>query len=276
MKKQKLFYVFLLLFTGVLVLNSCKDNNNDDDDVLPDASFAAEISRAEAMSNEIGTLVDYAFNDGKLKSINDGFPFGNCATITFDLESEPKKMTVDFGDVNCLCADNRYRRGKVIVEYTGNYQEEGSLREITTQDFYINDNQVVLERTVTNQGYNNSNHLEFTITEQGTINWSDGTSYEWNSDRKREWIEGESTIEIIDDVYLITGTANGSNSSGDSFVKVISSPLEYKINCTNIVSGIVSITMNNSLNVIINFGDGVCDNTAIVTILGVTFVITLW
>ncbi len=63
--------------------------------------------------------------------LKDGFPFGNCATIEFDIESNPKKVTIDFGETNCLCEDNRYRKGKIIVEYTGNYYEEGSVRKST-------------------------------------------------------------------------------------------------------------------------------------------------
>lgn len=268
------FFTISFLLAGIFLF-SCANNNNDDDNALPDASFTVEITKAEAIANEIGTLTDYAFQQEPLKSAND-FPFGNCASIEFDLESTPKKITIDFGEINCLCQDNRYRRGKIIVQYVGSFSEEGSVRTISTDNFFINDNQVVLNRTTTNEGYNASDHLAYSVTETGTIVWKEGGSYNWTSDRKREWIEGEDTGELSDDVYLITGTASGSNTEGDSFIKEITNPLKYMINCANIVSGNVTITVNNIMNVLLNFGDGECNNTAFVTILGVTFPITLW
>jgi len=275
MKRIKLLPASMLALL-ILAGTSCKNTNNDDDNNLPDADFTVEISKAEAISNEIGTTVDFAFEDDKMKGSTGGFPYSNCATLTFDLTSTPKKLTIDFGETNCLCYDNRYRRGKIFVEYTGEYTQEGSFRQVTSENFYINDNEVIINKTITTEGYNASNHLVFSINETGTIHWVDETTYTWASERQREWIEGEGTLNITDDVYLITGNASGSNSNGDSFTKVVTSALKYKISCTNIVSGVVSITMNNALNILVNFGEGECDRIAIVTILGYTFEIILW
>ena len=51
-------------------------------------------------------------------------------------------------------------------------------------------------------------------TSNGTINW--------NSNRVKEWISGENTyLDISDDRYKITGTANGNGVNGNDFTMTI-------------------------------------------------------
>ena len=51
---------------------------------------------------------------------------GGCATVTRDTLSTPRRITIDYGPVNCLCRDGRYRRGIVFVDYTGQRGVAGS------------------------------------------------------------------------------------------------------------------------------------------------------
>ena len=40
-----------------------------------------------------------------------------CAQRTY--VSDTRTLTIDFGSTNCLCPDGRYRRGKIVVVFTG-------------------------------------------------------------------------------------------------------------------------------------------------------------
>ena len=97
----------------------------------------------------------------------------------------------------------------------------------------------------------------------------------WSSFREREWIAGEDTFYRHDDVYLITGTANGTSTGGFSFTMVITNPLRKEIGCRHMVSGTFEFTPGNRPVRILDYGDGECDNIATITVNGVTRTIYL-
>lgn len=94
-----------------------------------------------------------------------------CATITFDTAASPKTLTIDFGTTDCLCGDGNYRRGKILVSWTGPYRDSGSVRTITFDQYFVNYNQLQGTKTVTNNGTNGSGHPTFTVTVNGSVTW---------------------------------------------------------------------------------------------------------
>jgi hypothetical protein len=124
-------------------------------------------------------------------------------------------------------------------------------------------------------GRNNNGNLWWDIAVSGQIiKANSGGVVFWNSDRAREWIEGEGQ-PWYKWVYLITGTANGTNANGKSYTVNITAPLKVKFNCEWIVSGTLEIQVENAPLVILDYGNGTCDNIATVTINGQTYTITL-
>ena len=88
--------------------------------------------------------------------------------------------------------------------------------------------------------------------------------YETSSsfERTREWIYGEDTPYYHwDDEFHITGEGRGTNSEGVSYTKEITEELYVARNCPWIKSGKVRIDVGED-NIIINYGDGECDNLA--------------
>lgn len=274
--KTKLFLntgiIILITMIAILGCNEDKEENNQNVDI----SLTKDNANAEVIINNITNIADLAYDEAG-KFFKDGFPYSQCATLTFDNTSTPPRIIVDFGEDNCLCVDLRYRRGIIYVEYTGSYLDQGSMRHIYTENYYVNNNEVILDKSVTTEGLNNAGNYYFSISENCTINWEEGGSLIWESEREREWLEGSDTpLNIIDDVYLISGTATGSRPDGQTYTQVITNPLRIEVSCSNIVSGTIEITPEGEPVRILDYGEGECDRIATITVLGYTFTFLLW
>jgi len=258
---KHLFYFLLIVFIA-----SCGKGDRDEDQ-----------SVTETTDN---SLAEFAFNDvfavtSEAALVTQGIRATSqtlaCATISADTTVNPMILLVDFGTVNCTGADGRNRRGKIFATFTGKYRDSLTVITITPQDYYLNDYKVEGTKTVTNKGHNSSGNLWYTVVVQNAKITEPGGTWNvtWNSSRVREWIAGESTVtDFTDDVYLITGSANGVNRRGNSFTADITTALRVELSCNWIVSGTMTITPDNLNPRYVDFGSGSCDNDATVTVNG--------
>ena len=277
--------LFCIAILGIS-LNACKKDKTDKetdtsvayDHALVDGSFNDAQNIADQASE--GSLVFYSpisSNDPHLSNVTEK---SSCATITSDTVSVPHTITIDFGTTNCLCNDGKYRRGVIHVSYTDHYRDPGSIHIITFTDYFVNDNQLLGTKTVTNNGLNGAGNLTFTITVDGQlIKANNGGTVTWTSNRVREWTEGEATPEWSDDVYLITGSSSGTKTTSvgvtTNFTATITTALKRALNCHWFESGVVNVTPENHPTRIIDFGGGTCDDQATVTINGTAHTITM-
>jgi len=277
LKNNIIKYLMVIVTTGV-IFTSCKKEEKD-----MDTNAAADHALAEGTFNDVNNISDEAAN-GSLSSYltqntsesGERALLSSCATITHDTVSSPRKLIIDFGTINCLCGDGRNRRGIINVSYTGRYRDSASTHTISFTDYFVNDNQVLGTKTVTNKGHNAAGNLSYSITVNGQIvKANGGGTITWTSNRIREWILGEGTVNWFDDVYLITGNATGTSASGNTFQADITSALRKEIGYRHIVSGILNITPSGKATRILNFGTGTRDNQATVTINGNVHNITL-
>jgi len=109
-----------------------------------------------------------------------------------------------------------------------------------------------------------------------TIN---GQSHHRVGTRTREIIAGYDTPnDVTDNVYSITGNWTTTHPTG-TVSSTITSPLQVKMSCMNlhkplIVQGIITFTKNNH-TATLDYGNGACDNTAIFTVNGNSYTITI-
>jgi hypothetical protein len=268
---KRSFYVLLTLTMSALAfLSSCnKDDNNNQNNYRS----AIDNATAENMFNDLYKQASDAVmaaqdsaegNKTMLQSLS------SCATLTitpFDLTTFPKTVTLDFGSVNCLGTDGRYRRGVVEMTITGWYRDSGTVVTVEPQGYYVNDNLVQGVKTLTNKGRNNDGNLVYDLFVDGSVTTSDGT-IQWTSTRQNEWKEGESTVfNPWDDVYMITGTADGTNIEGEEFNVVINTALRILVGCRWITSGVLTLS-SGTFSMSVDYGSGACDATAVVTING--------
>jgi len=271
--KQRLITSLMIFAAAAISFTGCKRENTDDS-----MNAAEDNALAEVTFDDVKSIADEAAA-GSMSSFktdaSDGI-MSTCATITHDTLSNPRVLTIDFGTTNCICNDGRSRRGKIIVTYSGPYNEPGHVHTVSFDNFFVNDNQVLGTKTVTNNGLNNNGNLYFSIEVDGSIIRANGAgTLTFVSSREREWIEGASTPERNDDVYLVTGTASGTNSEGGSFTAEITSALKRTVACHQFVSGTAEVTPANRPVRSIDFGDGTCDNQATVTVNGQEHIIQL-
>lgn len=276
MKKFSLIFSLAGFLAFLLILSSCNKNNTNSPS---DFSAVKDDAFAENTFDDVTGVTDEAYDMSRnhLKSTEGRIFLSNCATVTLDTTVFPRVLTIDFGDTNCLCNDGRYRRGMILVSFTGRYYHPGTIITTTFDQYYVNDNQVEGTKTITNMGFNDSGNMHWDIAVNGIITLSgDGGTITWNSQRGREWIEGIVTpFNRWDDIYLITGTATGNRANGLSWTRTITNPLRIKLACRFIVSGTVNIQPQGRPLRVLDFGDGTCDNIATVTVNGVTHTIYL-
>lgn len=279
-----LLFCFCLFF--ICACNKSNDNkttNNSD----TETSTSLDYAFAQTTNDDAASVSSQLENDrlsgsisgsGTITSSADGVHLGSCATVSIDTTAKPHTLTIDFGTTNCLCFDGKYRRGKILVSFTGRYRDSASMHTIAFSNYYVNNYKVEGSQTVVNEGHNANGNLSFAIQTNSTITDTTGKQLTFTSNRTREWIAGESTTgwhEWSDDVYSVTGTASGTGFNGTSFNASITKPLIIALNCPWIEQGAISFTPNGKLTRTIDFGDGTCDSKATVTIAGITFPITL-
>jgi hypothetical protein len=91
----------------------------------------------------------------------------------------------------------------------------------------------------------------------------------------REWIQGSDTPNRWDDIYLVTGTANGARPNGLTWEREIMTPLRVELACRFIVSGTVELHPEGRPVSLLDYGNGDCDNIATFTMNGKTYTIHL-
>lgn len=68
-------------------------------------------------------------------------------------------------------------------------------------------------------------------------------------------------------MYLIHGTANGTNIWGEDYTMTVTTPLRIQAGCRWITAGILVLESNGNV-MTVDYGDGSCDGLVTVTING--------
>jgi hypothetical protein len=266
----------LFAFSFTACKKDSSPNNNGDSNL----ESAENNSMAESIFNDVTTLVDgagYLGANMTFRTTEEQSILTGCVTVTVDTINSPHTITIDFGATNCMCVDGRNRRGKILASYTGKYKESGTVINITFDNYFVNDNQVKGTKTVTNKGTNGQGNIVYEMNVNGQlVKANNGGTVTWISLREREWLTGANTpLNILDDTYSITGTANGTNASGDAYAITITQALVRKMNCRWFESGIVTLVPEGLPAVTLNYGSSGCDANAVVTIANKDYPILL-
>jgi hypothetical protein len=264
----------MLLICAALTIGftSCNKNNITDE---TETAAAQNLNIAEVEDDNTQIMADQAESNGEISDLRTAFVdnspvdlINGCAVITRDTLSTPKKITIDFG-TGCTNANGVTRKGIIYITYTGRYRAEGTVIHIVSENYFVNENKVDIDRTVTNLGENINGNLTFGIHAERIVTFPDGTTSSSTIDKVREWITGANTPrDFTDDVYRVTGTGTHTSRRGMVYDATTLTPLIRKVVCHQFVSGEVKIVRNGNRTRfgIINFGAGECDNEATVTL----------
>jgi hypothetical protein len=293
----------VLFFLSALTFIACKKDNSSSGNVDP-VTYATVTAESDA---EAQTVFDDVFDNvvgtndevgmagvgvvGTANNNNGGNIIAGvngtdslstpCFTITVTRLNPPDRfpvqIVIDFG-TGCTGRDGRTRKGKIITVYTKRLVVPGAKATTTFDGYYVNDIKVEGTHIIENLSTSDRRIFHVQVID-AKLSKPNGNYTEWSSDKTIEQTDGLGTpFWPFDDVFSITGQANGTVHRGNDFMQwahIISKPLVKKFGCHWIVKGEVTIEKGTNPVAYLDFGNGVCDNKATVTINGVVHEITL-
>ncbi len=262
------YKIYLLSIAFVAFFAGCnKDYPN------PDTNDCQDVVLAEGTYNDATNIMDEAAFNGRLPlyaDVQTPQDLSACASITHSL-TNLDTIIVDFGPSDCICSDNRYRRGQIIATLSSWYFDSTIVNGVVLSfnKYYVNDNLVQGTKTITFKGRNSSTHnYEFSSTTAGKITNKMGQTMTWNASEKKVVMNQQFYTDWIDAVYHISGSGSGTGFNGTTYTSSITTDLVTKGACSYITSGIMSVTPAGQSARIVNFGNDACDRYIDVTLDG--------
>lgn len=274
-KKLHLNIAAVFILSG-LALSSCKKDDNNTTEPTENTSYAYEQTLAEQMFNDMDVIFERARSQGQSGLKGGASALASCAKISIDSTDTTGTVIIDFGLADCLGFDGRFRRGKLIIEYSGMYQDSGYTHKITPLSYYVDDNLIDGVRTVSNMGKDVEGNIYYNITCNGTVDLAqNGGRIQWSANRTRTLYAGASTPLLNDNLYRIEGSSTLIGSTGTKYTINITDPLLAAFDCSWIKEGIIEIFPEGKVKRYLDYGNGVCDNKATLTINGFEKEVTL-
>lgn len=315
MKTRKLtLAIAALLLTSAAFVSSCRKKKEDDKDTdtatAQDNSMAESSSndaiKMAGQASESGALSSYRMAD------QTGGILTASVVITYD-STNTKTILVDFG-TGTICHDGHTRSGQVKFDYSGStlgakfYRHPGFKCVITTpnNNYFVDGNKVTFNKTIINTtpaGFNPATtNLTWSVngsvtivkaSNGGTINWSCNRTITLKNTSPITYAgqpvaasyNGQYLpIDWLHAVFSVSGSANGTSAAGVGYSFNTNSPLVVNMNCAPIatrlghhpiVEGSFDFTPGSKATRHVDFGNGSCDNTFVVTINGVSYTITI-
>lgn len=210
-----------------------------------------------------------------------GIDTGRCFTVTYTQLSPPNrfplKIVMDFG-TGCIGRDGITRKGKVITVYTGPLFIPDNYSTTTFDGHYVGETKVEGTHKIINKS-TQASRIFRTIVLGGKLTKPNGNYSEWTSEKTITQIEGLGTpLFPPDDVFKIEGGATGAVKKDTKFFEwatAIKEPLIKKFTCRWLVKGILAMKKSGSELAVLNYGDGTCDNKAVLTVGGASREINL-
>ena len=300
MKKTINLTTWLLAFSliGALTFTSCKKDDTVNSVTDNDPTELAATQEATTQEAETEAQFDDVFNiTASMNSSQVGEDLGVGANVSglYELGSTnttnttpcftitvvpniphvfPKTITIDFG-TGCLGRDGKYRKGKIVSIYTNPMVLPGAKVSTTFVDYYVDSFKIEGTHITENTSTSNMQGWKVVVIDGKVTNTNTNRWRKWNSTKNVLQIEGNGTPHFpLDDVYKINGNARGSNSAGHTWASLVVDPLIKKFTCPWIVKGKVQL-IRDGREALLDYGNGNCDNLAIIYINGVPHVITL-
>lgn len=297
-KNQTVVFIITFVSLSILFFSCSKEHSGTNTDaqeqelaqVSTESSGEAENTFSETFNDVMGANDDVGMEGsgvffGRPDTLN---PALRCFTVTVTHPNNtpfPVRIVVDFGNTGCTGPDGHTRRGKIITDYTDRLINPGAMATTSFENFYVDSVHIEGTHKITNTSVAPDNLRRYKIEViDGKLTKPSGNYIEWSSTRTVKQIEGLATPTPRDDVYKIyDGTATGKVKRGNLIVRwqsTIMEPLIRRVTCRWIVKGIIktvraNLPANTPWVSFLNFGNGNCDNQAVLTVNGHSFQITL-
>lgn len=278
MKSQYLKLNLIALLT-IFLFVSCETTNEiiEEQSAAISAEDLAAVEEVDMVLEETTNTAEQAFVEEESGSLftrgaSSSF-FPECLTKTVVTTDLTKTVTLDFGE-GCQVR-NHFMAGILILSYEKNPDLHTRTIAIEFDNYRIDHKLIQGIHSIVRTRENDNGNPQATATFDVNITWDNGDTASRVGEKVREWIEGVGTGVWSDNVYLITGHWTTVRRNGDEISGEVTTPLRRELACRFLVSGVIDLTKNNRSGSL-NFGDGSCDNEAILTLdNGTEIVITL-
>jgi hypothetical protein len=291
-----------------LTVSACKKNSTTPASTPPagneETTSSADNANSEHISTDLTQIVAEA-SDGSSAGLSSyrmdesgAVLLTSCATVTRDTLN--KKITITFSG-SSPCMDGRTRSGSIMVNYFASapgaihYRDPGFSCAVSSANYVVDGNQVnIINKVVTNTtipGFNPATTaLSWTVNAHLSIVKSGGGTIDYSCTHIKKLINTADTtvyhgasraISWMKARIGITGTETGTTTTNVSYNSTITSMLirDYGSCSINgrhpIIQGTIQFTPSGHPIRTIDYGNGSCDNTATVTVNGITVTITL-
>jgi hypothetical protein len=245
-------------------------------------SDAFGVALQAGNDNNINSLVAQKQQGGKTTNSIHGVNGVNgfyCANITLATTAGdfPDTLTVDFGNGCTSSGDGITRSGSITYIYSGRLSTPGTVVTASFNNYTVNHYQLTGSYKITNNSSLTNFSLKADVT-NGTITYPNDSVYSFSG--TRTWTLNtpiDSTV-FLNNSFDITGNYTITNASGASLTATISTPLLRQLTCPFIVSGVTAFVYTSGSLVVdgtLDYGNGVCDNKALVTIGSTAITVSL-
>lgn len=277
MKRNLLISGILSMLLLSFVFTSCSkdepvatETETSQDLVMVEESKQA--SEADVVSDGIFQMLETAYAEIEEDAGRNASMFPDCVTIIISSENGITFVTLDFG-LGCELQNGAVVSGKVNITY-GPVQNGTRTINYSFENFAWNNKDVEGGGTIFRERNNAGGNPQSTFHLNLQISFPSGLVIAMDGTRVREWIEGVGSGTWRDNVVEVTGNRTVVSNTGFTHYGIVTEPLRREATCPFFVSGVVELTRNGTMGVL-NFGDGTCDNIAILTVNGVDHVIIL-
>jgi len=275
--KTNFVKIGLLSCLGIMLFfSSCSEEDDAEVTNETTAQLTAEQSKqsaeADKSADAVFNLMEMAYaeleeSDGRNASL-----FTDCVTITISAQGGVTFVTLDFG-FGCELNNGTVVSGIINLTYG---PVIAGTRNITYlfDNFTHNAKEIAGGGTIYRERNNANGNPQSTVNKALEITFPNGIVADLTGTRVAEWIEGAGSGTWMDNVFLITGDRQIVFSSGFTHDALVTEALRREATCPYFVSGVLELTRNNGSGTL-DFGDGTCDNLAVLTIGDQEYIITL-
>ncbi len=264
----------MLAALAAIAIVGCQSEDVSSDLELVDTTISQEETARNAQvdlaTESVDNIVESVYFNDEVESLSDTGRSNNtidflpdCVTITTVVTSTSKEKTIDFGD-GCELPNGNVLSGIIKMSYEKDMEAASKTISVSFENFYFNAVQVEGSMSRLRQRANDAGNPQSTINVDVKVTWPDETFASKVGTKIREWIEGVGTGQWGDNVYLITGNWTTTFRNGNVHAGEVVVPLRRELACLFLVSGVIDLQRNNASGSL-DFGDGSCDNIAILT-----------
>ncbi|MBL0743780.1 hypothetical protein [Chryseolinea lacunae] len=245
------------------------DSYYQDMDDLAGVAVSAPTDDQYSKNGRVETTYSVTVQDDRFDC--DGVVVSVTPDANSTLEAPKGVLIVNFGTTGCADGRGNTRTGKVIFTYNGRRFQPGSTVVTTVENYTINGVKLEGVRTLTNVSGSTAEAPKFNAKLVGgkATFIADGTVAERESNITWQWIREANPLN---DYLLIdqASTASGTTRGGRTYSVSLSKALKYKRFCGIAVEGIKKYLIDGSKEITIDYGDGTCDKSVVITVNGVT------